>query len=143
MTSTVYQPTPTRTTGVATLAPEPACIVVVTPSGRLRLPTAPAQADASVLPRRTRTGTTYRIELPGGIACWLDGDHYAGELNWPATQMCQQLSHGSFTGPDDAPFVCGPVLFTGTGRDGVLIALSERQVRRVVEAYAAVDEPDD
>jgi len=86
--------------------------------------------------RRTRTGITYRVDLDGGITCWLDGDHRGGDLNWIATQMCTALSGGRFTGPDDAPFVCGLVLFTATGAAGP-VGLSEEQLRRVVDAHAA------
>jgi hypothetical protein len=139
MTSTLYRPTPTGASGTA-LSGDPACIAEVTASGQLRLPAAPA--EPTMLGRRTRTGTTYRIRLSDGITCWLGGDHYAGELNWPATQMCEQLSDGRFTGPDDAPFVCGPALFTCTDAEGAPIALSEPQLRRLVDAHAAAtDQP--
>lgn len=59
---------------------------------------------------------------------------------------------GTFTGPDDAPFVCGLVLFTAarttgttTGPTTGLVGLSEQQPRRVVDAHAAAstDDPTD
>jgi hypothetical protein len=124
-------------------------IAAVSPRGQLRLPDPPHDATTIAMNRRTRTGTTHRLELGGGISCWLDGDQQGGDgnLNWIATQMCTRLSDGAlsggvFAGPDDAPFVCGLVLFTGTGLNGPR-GLSEPQLRRVVDAYAAasIDEP--
>lgn len=114
------------------------CIAAVSPSGRLRLPAAPSNTSALALSRRTSTGTTYRIDLGAGISCWLDGDQAdgSGELNWVATIMCAALSDGTFVGLDDAPFVCGLVLFTGTAANGPA-ALSEQQLRRIVDAHAA------
>jgi hypothetical protein len=105
--------------------------------GELRLPAAASNATATAMCRRTRTGTTYRIDLGDGITCWLDGDQQdgSGELNWIATQMCTALSGGTFAGPDDAPFVCGPALFTGTSAAGP-VALSDEQLRRIVDAHA-------
>lgn len=137
MTITLTRPAPAGPpSGTAAPAPDLNCIVAVTPSGRLRLPTAPAGPSVAALNRRTRTGITYHVDLDGGIRCWLDGDHHAGELNWVATQMCDQLSGGRFTGPDDAPFVCGLVLFTATSPAGP-VGLSEQQLQRVVDAHAA------
>ena len=114
--------------------------------GSLRLPAAPSNGTATAMNRRTRSGTTLRIDLGDGIACWLDGDQQdgSGELNWVATQMCTALSGGTFVGPDDAPFVCGLALFTGTAGTGP-VGLSEWQLRRVVDAHAAasVEQPGD
>jgi hypothetical protein len=115
----------------------------------LRLPVAANDATATAMNRRTQTGITYRIDLGDGITCWLDGDQQdgSGDLNWVATQICTELSGGTFAGPDDTPFVCGPALFTGTAFTSTLgtgaIELSERQLRRVVDAHAAAsaDEP--
>jgi hypothetical protein len=125
-------------------------IAAVSPCGELRLPNPPDDADTIAMNRRTRTGTTYRIDLDGGISCWLDGDQQDGDgaLNWIATQMCGVLSGGAFDGPDDAPFVCGLVLFTGTAAGNGLHGprgLSEAQLRHVVNAYAtaSTDEPCD
>lgn len=142
-TMTLTKPTPAPSAPVPTPAAgqplvDPDYIAAVSLGGALRLPTAPSDTTATTVARRTRTGTTYRIDLGDGIVCWLDGDQTdgSGELNWVATQMCTLLSGGTFTGPDDAPFVCGLVLFTGTAANGP-VALSERQLRRVVNAHAA------
>nr|BFE56377.1 hypothetical protein GCM10020063_009030 [Dactylosporangium thailandense] len=139
MTSTLHHVTPIRTPDLTALAPDPACIAVVTASGQLRLPAAPGNATTTAMHRRTRTGTAYRIDLGDGIACWLDGDQHdgSGELNWVATQMCSALSGGTFAGPHDAPFVCGLVMFTAASGP---TALSERQLRRVVDAHATADD---
>lgn len=146
-TMTLTKPAPARpatapASATVQLAAELGCIAAVSIGGGLRLPAAPSNATAITMNRRTHTGTTYRIDLRDGIACWLDGDQQngSGELNWAATQMCTALSGGTFIGPDDAPFVCGLVLFTGNaasshGNDPV--ALSERQLRSVLDAHAA------
>lgn len=144
MTITLTKPTPVGPVPSAALAPDPGRFVAISLSGQLRLPSASATASAAAMNRRTRTGTVYRIDLDGGITCWLDGDHQdgSGELNWVATQMCATLSGGKFTDPWDAPFVCGPVLFTTTGATGPG-PLSEQHLRRVVDAHAAasIDDP--
>jgi hypothetical protein len=145
MTITVTKPAPApAATAIATgpvsravFTPDAGC-VAVSLSGRLRLPSTDIAAGTAAMNRRTRTGTIYRIDLDRGITCWLDGDHHdgSGELNWVATQICAELSGGTFTDPWDAPFVCGPALFTATGATGP-VALSEEQLRRVVDAHAA------
>lgn len=112
-------------------------LATVSVRGRLLLPAAASDATAAALRRRTRTGTVYRMELGGGIICWLDGDQHdgGGQLNWVVTQMCTALSGGTFLGPEDAPFICGPALFTGTSAAGP-VALSDEQLRRIVDAHA-------
>jgi hypothetical protein len=112
-------------------------LATVSVRGELRLPAAASNATATAMHRRTQTGATHRIDLGDGITCWLDGDQQdgSGELNWVATQMCAALSDGTFLGPDDAPFVCGPALFTGTSTAGP-VALSDEQLRRIVDAHA-------
>jgi hypothetical protein len=140
MTITVTTPAPapvaagTGPVPRAVRTPDAGC-VAVSLSGRLRLSSTDTAAGPAAMNRRTRTGTIYRIDLDRGITCWLDGDHHdgSGELNWVATQICAELSGGTFTDPWDAPFVCGPVLFTATGG----VALSEEQLRRVADAHAA------
>jgi hypothetical protein len=148
-TMTLTRPTPAAPApaAVPAAAQPPAdlgYLAVVSVPGGLRLPAAANTATATTLHRRTQTGTTYRLDLGDGITCWLDGDQQdgSGELNWVATGMCTALSGGMFAGPDDAPFVCGLALFTGTAGTGP-IGLSERQMRRVVDAHAAAstDEP--
>lgn len=148
-TMTLTRPAPAipATTAVPAVAPPPAdlgYLAAVSVRGDLRLPAAASDATTTAMHRRTQTGTTYRIDLGDGITCWLDGDQQdgSGELNWVATAMCTALSGDAFTGPDDAPFVCGLALFTGTAGTGP-IRLSERQLRRVVDAHAAAsaDEP--
>jgi hypothetical protein len=149
MTITLIKPAPAADTPAA---PQPStelgCIATVSPSGRLRLPNAPSNQGAVAMSRRSRTGTTYRVGLGGGINCWLDGDDQDGngELNWIATQMCTTLSGGAFTGPADAPFVCGLVLFTATAATGFhgtgLVGLSEDQLWRVVDAHATASNDD-
>jgi hypothetical protein len=124
---------------------EPGNIVAVSPSGRLRLPTA-TDLSAVALHRRTGTGTIDRIDLGDNISCWLDGDQHdgSGEVNPVATAMCAALSGGAFRGPDDAPFVCGLVLFTGTRpvhRPGTgPVGLTDAQLRRIVDAHATASD---
>ena len=143
-TVTLTRPAPAAAPASAKSPADLGYLAVVSVTGGLRLPAAASDATATALRRRTQTGTTYRVDLGGGITCWLDGDQQdgTGELNWVATAMCTALSGGTFAGPDDAPFVCGQALFTGTAGDRP-IALSERQLRRVVDAHAAAsaDEP--
>lgn len=103
----------------------------------LLLPAAAGNATATAMRRRTQSGAAYRIDLDEGVTCWLDGDQQdgSGEVNWAATQMCIALSGGRFAGPEDAPFVCGPALFTGTSAADP-VALSDEQVRRIVDTHA-------
>lgn len=143
-TLTLPRPAPVATHEPAQPSVEPPAgsgyFAVVSVSGGLRLPTAANDATATSMHRRTQTGTTYRIDLGDGITCWLDGDQQdgSGQLNWVATQICTELSGGTFAGPHDAPFVCGPALFTGTAFTGTgAYGLSERRLRRVVDAHAA------
>jgi hypothetical protein len=135
---TVTKPAPADPVSRAVPTPDAGCVATVSLSGRLRLSSPDAAAGTAAMNRRTRTGTIYHIDLDDAITCWLDGDHHdgSGELNWVATQICTELSGGTFTDPWDAPFVCGPVLFTATGTTD-LVALSEQQLRRVVDAHAA------
>ena len=124
---------------------EPGSIVAIHPSGRLRLP-ATTDLRAVAMHRRTGTGTIYRIDLDENISCWLDGDQHdgSGEVNPVATAMCAALSGGAFCGLDDAPFVCGLVLFTGTRHvrrtAGGPIALTDAQLRRIVDAHATASD---
>ncbi|GAA0911522.1 hypothetical protein [Virgisporangium aurantiacum] len=116
-------------------------LAMVSVHGDLLLPAAVNNATATAMRRRTQSGTAYRIDLGGGITCWLDADQQdgSGELNWAATQMCTALSDGTFAGPEDAPFVCGPALFTGTTAYGPQthpVALSDEQLRRIVDVHA-------
>jgi len=129
-------------------APPPGrCYAAVSLSGRLCLLHAPADATTrAALGRRTATGTVYRIDLDGGITAWLDGDHQdgSGELNWAATQICAALSGDAFTDPWDAPFVCGPVLFTGTDPAGTNtthpLGLCDAQLAHIIAAHAAAQD---
>jgi hypothetical protein len=147
-TLTLTRPAPAAAPAPAQPSVEPHAgsgyVAVVSVGGGLRLPVAANDATATAMNRRTQTGTTYRIDLGDGITCWLDGDQQdgSGDLNWVATQIGTELSGGTFAGPDDAPFVCGPALFTGTTGNSPG-GLSERQLRRVVDAHAAAsaDEP--
>ncbi len=123
---------------------KPGYIVAVSPSGRLRLATA-TDVSAAAMRRRTGTGTIYRIDLDDAISCWLDGDQHdgSGEVNLVATAMCAALSAGAISGPDDAPFVCGLVLFTGTRHVHHTtgpVALTDAQLRRIVDAHAAASD---
>lgn len=142
-TTTLTRPAPAAPAPAAGQPPpDLGCIAAVSIAGALRLAAAPRNTTVTAMARRTRTGSTYRIDLDDGIVCWLDGDQSdgSGELNWVATQMCTTLSGGIFTGPDDAPFVCGLVLLTGTAASAHgqrPVGLSERQLRRVVDAHAA------
>lgn len=104
-------------------------------SGRLSIAEASTGGALFPLGRRTASGTAYRVALGEGITCWLDGDHLGRDINPVATQVCLELSDDIFGGPDDAPFVCGPVLFTG-GPTGTPAGLSDRQLRLIVDAHA-------
>ena len=119
------------------------CYATISVAGRLTVLDATTSATGGFPNRRrTATGAAYRINLDGGISCWLDGDHQdgSGQLNWAATQICTALSRRPFTDPWDAPFVCGPVLFTGT--DPVLPgALTDAQLARLIDTYTS-HEPD-
>ena len=146
LSMTVTEPAPAAALPTAEVRPaEPGCIVAVSPSGRLRLP-ATVDVRAVAMHRRTGTGTIYRIDLGGNISCWLDGDEHdgSGEVNPIATAMCTALSCGAFLGPDDAPFVCGLVLFTGTRhihRAGTgPVGLTDAQLRRIVDAHATASD---
>jgi hypothetical protein len=150
MTSTLTLPTTEPAPAVAVPTAERrladrGCFVAVSPSGRLRLPPA-ADVSAISMHRRTGTGTVYRINLGDDISCWLDGDQHdgSGEANPIATAMCTALSSGAFLGPDDAPFVCALVLFTGTRhvhRTGTgPVALTDGQLRRIVDAHATASD---
>jgi hypothetical protein len=115
-------------------ASEIGCVAVVAATGRLNLLEASNAVTPAAMRRRTVTGLVHGIDLPAGITCWVDGDQQdgSGEPNDTATRMCLELSGGMFAGPDDAPFVCGPVLFTGsTGQ-----RLSDEQVARIIDARA-------
>jgi hypothetical protein len=121
------------------------CYATVSQSGRLRVHTTRHDvAGLFPLARRTATGTAYRIPLDGGITCWLDGDHQdgSGEINIAASRICAALSRRPFTDPWDAPFVCGPVLFTGPSRAGAAapVGLSDAQLARIADAHATAEQ---
>jgi hypothetical protein len=122
------------------------CYAALSVAGRLTVLDAATSATGG-FPNLRRTGTAYRIDLDGGLSCWLDGEDQdgSGELNWAATHICTALSRQPFTDPWDAPFVCGPVLFTGTGTDrGWPGALTDTQLARLVDTYTSRDpDPDD
>ena len=126
---------PARRVTQPALAAHPAgvCYAIVNLNGRLSVMDAPdGGAELFPLGRRTTSGTVYRVDLGDDIACWLDGDHLGHCINPVAAQLCAELSGGRFIGPDDAPFVCGPVLFVGANAVG----LSDSQLRRIVDAHA-------
>ncbi|MGC5054936.1 hypothetical protein ACLQ2S_26225 [Micromonospora sp. DT48] len=110
--------------------------LVVSLSGRLTfLDTVDALTDFH---RRTQTGTTYRIELGDGLAVWLDGDvHPAGDINWAASHMATDVLGKPYACPWDAPFLCGPVIFTGA-RPGA--GLTEEHLALLVDAHAAAEQ---
>ncbi len=143
MTITMTRPAPTAVAAVP--ADTVACLcVAVNLSGRLSiLETSRGTRHGVALARRTVGGVVHRVALGEGIIAWLDGDDQdgSGELNWTATQMCTALSDAGFTGPSDAPFVCGPVLFTATAA-GAAVGLSDAQLARVIDAHAAAEHPD-
>jgi hypothetical protein len=143
MTITMTRPAPT--TAVALPAdPHPILCIAVNLSGRLSImDTGPDTHTGAALARRTVNGTVHRIALADGITAWLDGDDQdgTGELNWAATHMCAALTGATFNGPGDAPFVCGPVLFTATSA-GEADGLSDTQLARLIDAHAAAEHPD-
>lgn len=146
LSMTATDPPPAVAPPTAEVRPaEPGYIVAVSPSGRLRLPTT-ADVHSVAMHRRTHTGAIYRINLGGNINCWLDGDQHdgTGEVNPIATAMCTALSRGAFLGPNDAPFVCGLVLFTGTRHIHLAgtgpVGLTDAQLRRIVDAHATASE---
>lgn len=108
--------------------------VTVQLSGRLSIADAPTGGVLFPLGRRSASGTAYPVALGDGITCWLDGDQLGRDINAVVTGMCVALSGGTFVGPDDAPFACGPVLFTG-GPTGTPAGLLDRQLRCLVEAH--------
>lgn len=108
--------------------------VTVQLSGRLSIADAPTGRALFPLGRRSASGTAYPVALADGITCWLDGDHLGRDINPVATAMCAELSGGTFVGPDDAPFACGPVLFTA-GPTDTPAGLSDQQLRRIVDAH--------
>ncbi len=143
MTITMTRPAPTAVAPVP--ADTDACLyVAVNLSGGLSIvDTLHSIGDGAALARRTVGGVVHHVALGGGITAWLDGDDQdgSGDLNWAATQMCTALCDTGFTGPNDAPFVCGPVLFTATAA-GAAVGLSDAQLARVIDAHAAVEHPD-
>jgi hypothetical protein len=110
-------------------------------SGRLSiLDSVVAPAGPFSLRRRTASGVAYRIALGDGITVWLDGDHPGdGEVNVVATEMVTALAQQPYTDAWGAPFVCGPVLFTGSN-GGRAVGLDDCQLRRVTDAHAVADE---
>jgi hypothetical protein len=143
MTSTLSIPTtPLQTPRSVTTTG--LCHVMISLSGKLSILDASNNGTGLFpLSRRTVTGAAYRIVLDEGLICWLDGDHQGGtgEINWVGTQVCTALSQQPYVDPWDEPFVCGPVLFTGSGSVGDLpVGLDDAQLRRVVDAHAAAEE---
>lgn len=155
MTITAIKPAHTAPQPAPLIPPSPARIATTTDqstfyaavnlTGRLSVLDAPANAAGlAPLSRRTTTGLVYRIDLDHGITCWLDGDHQHGaaDINPIATHLCAALSTQPYTDPWDAPFVCGPVVFTGT--DGSrLVALNDAQLTRLVDAHADAEEAEE
>ncbi len=137
MTSILFTPYPSANLSTVPPRAEPMHLVVNL-SGRL---TYLDTVDAlTALHRRTQTGTTYRIELGDGLAVWLDGDvHPAGGINWVATHMATDVLGKPYACPWDAPFLCGPVIFTGAG-PGAGAGLAEQHLALLVDAHAAVEQ---
>ncbi len=143
MTITITRPAltaaPTRR-----IRPDTSLSVAVNVAGRLSMVDSDTGVcDAASLARRTGGGSVHRIALADGITACLDGDDQdgTGELNWAATQMCATLCDTTFTGPHDAPFLCGPVLFTAAAADHA-VGLSDGQLARLIDAHAAAEHPD-
>jgi hypothetical protein len=141
---TITMTRPTTVTATPPAQPDASLYLTVNPNGRLSImDTSRAAITVAALARRTIGATVHRVALAGDITAWLDGDDQdgSGELNWAATHMCAALAGTAFTGPDDIPFVCGPVLFTSTAT-GDPVGLSDRQLARLIDAHAAVEHPD-
>ncbi|WP_444951081.1 hypothetical protein [Micromonospora ureilytica] len=119
-------------------APAPAqqaTYLMVGPSGRLTVLAAPADGD-----RRITTGAAYRVQLDECTVMWLEDDQQGrGVPNWTATQMALETTGLPYLGPWDAPYLCGPVIFTGAGRDAEPIGLTDRQFSLLVDAHAATE----
>jgi hypothetical protein len=144
MTITMTRPTAAATTATASADPDTSLSVTVNPNGRLSiLDISRGATTVAALARRTIGATVHRVALTDNITACLNGDDQdgSGELNWAATHMCAALAGTAFTGPDDIPFVCGPVLFTTTVT-GEPVGLSDRQLARLVDAHAVVEHPD-
>jgi hypothetical protein len=141
MTITMTRPSPTAAPAVPTTAPS--LYLTVNLTGRLSTVDRQTGADGAALARRTTGGTVHRVSLASGITAWLDGEEQngSGELNWVATHMLAALCSTAFTCGDDAPFVCGPVVFTATAV-GEPVGLSDAQVVALIDAHAAVDQFD-
>jgi hypothetical protein len=145
MTIIIAPPTPTKTAAPTTRTqPDTSTCIAVNLAGRLSIVDGTLGIrDGTGLVRRSGSGTVHRIDLADGITAWADGDDQdgTGEVNWAATQMCAALCDTAFAGPYDAPFVCGPVLFTATSSSGP-VGLSAVQLARLLDAHEAAERPD-
>jgi hypothetical protein len=144
MTITIAPPAPTPAATPTPAQPDTRTCIAVHLTGRLSIMEGSFGVGGSAgLAGRSASGTVYRIDLADGITAWLDGDDQdgAGEPNWAATQMCEALCDTAFAGPHDAPFVCGPVLFTATSPGGPA-GLAAVQLARLLDAHAAAEHPD-
>ncbi|MCZ7375287.1 hypothetical protein [Micromonospora sp. WMMC250] len=119
-------------------APAPAqqaTYLMVGPSGRLTV--LEAAADGG---RRITTGAAFRVRLDEYTVMWLEDDQQGnGVPNWTATQMALETTGRPYLGPWDAPYLCGPVIFTGAGRHAEPIGLTDRQFSLLVDAHAATE----
>jgi hypothetical protein len=143
MTITITRPAPAAAPAPR-IHPDTPLYAAVNVAGRLSITdTDTGVCDAASLARRTGGGAVHRIALADGITAWLDGDEQdgSGEVNWAATQMCTALCDTIFTGPHDAPFVCGLVLFVAATADHA-VGLSDGQLARLIDAHAAAEHPD-
>ncbi|MFF0348914.1 hypothetical protein ACFYP0_14565 [Micromonospora arida] len=117
-----------------------ATYLMVGPSGRLTVLEAPADGGGLRLGRRITTGAAYRVQLDECTVMWFEDDQQGrGVPNWAATQMALETSGRSYLGPWDAPYLCGPVIFTGAGRGAEPIGLTDRQFSLLVDAHAATE----
>ncbi|MFG3642468.1 hypothetical protein ACGF3C_19615 [Micromonospora sp. NPDC047762] len=109
--------------------------LMVGPSGRLTVLEAPADGG-----RRITTGAAYRVQLDEYTVMWLEDDQQgSGVPNWAATQMALETTGRPYLGPWDAPYLCGPVIFTGAGRHAEPVGLTDRQFSLLVDAHAATE----
>jgi hypothetical protein len=114
------------------------CFALVNAVGRLSVLDAPGSGVGLFpLGRRTISGLVWRVDLDHGLVCWLDGDAHDrdGRVNLAATGMSLHLL-GEQPWTLAEPYLCGPVLFTGSGQANQPAGLSEQQLWLVAEAHA-------
>jgi hypothetical protein len=106
-------------------------------TGRLTILHAPhGGAEVFPLGRRTVTGRVQRLDLPGGLAVWLDSDQQdAGRAtNWSATFLYLALRDAGPDVSDELVWLNGPAVLAGF--DGHRpVSLTDAQQRRLTARH--------